>query len=134
MPRAPHSLPLYIGDMPPTVRQMLTILPTSAVMRMVREMHGERLYFRARINDVTSHPAYARIMPVIGDQHARTLVNAWRGDILEVPNCAQALARANARWLRAQYDAGVPIHELCRATGYSRRWIFELLKRSDPAP
>ena len=132
---AARNLPLYLPDLPETARQIISIIPAKDAVRLIRAMHGERLYFRRALRDDPSmHAAYVKLAPVIGDEHARALIREWRGDVLEVPNCGTAIRRAVARWIRQQYDAGEPIQRLCLTTGYSRRWIFALLKRPDTAP
>ena len=124
---------LEFDDLPETARQIMTIIPHKEALRLIRALHGERLYFRRALRgDPSRHAAYIKLEPVIGDEYARAVIRAWRGDVLEVPNCGLAVKRATARWIRQQYDAGVLVQHLCRQTGYSRRWIFALLK-SDTA-
>lgn len=122
---------LRYSDFPPVAREIMAHIPRDSALKVLREMVGQRLYFRARHAPAKGAAAYLRLAAVIGSKDADALVKAWRGSILEVPNCSRAFRRATARWMRARCDQGAKLDELCLATGYSRRYVYYLMKQTD---
>ncbi|WP_168735254.1 Mor transcription activator family protein [Pseudothauera rhizosphaerae] len=124
------DLQILEGDLPPTVKNLLRLAGWRGAFALVREMPGARIYCPAA-GRPRDEARYAQVAELTGAAAARRIYAEYRGGILEIPNCRAAFAAARDRWIRARYDAGAGAEELCRATGLSRRRLFEVLKEAD---
>lgn len=118
-------------DLPPTARTLVRLVGWAGALALVREMPGARLYGIARGTTRAADARFARVSELVGERAARRLFEEFRGDVLEIPTCRGALVAARNRHIRAQFDAGATVEELCAQTGLCRRQIFYLLKIAD---
>jgi Mor family transcriptional regulator len=113
-----------------TWKGLVELIGLAPTRRLIRELPGERLYFPAILKDEERNAgALARLIALIGREHAYRLARVYRGDCLEIPT-----ERSHERFLRnraivAAYSDGTRVPELCKRFGLSRRQIYEVLKQ-----
>lgn len=62
---------------------------------------------------------------------AERIVAEYGDDVLNIPNCKTAIARAKMRAMRARCDAGATLEEIALEFGVTTRWVSIVLKRPD---
>ena len=136
MTRPAREIALCESDLPPTVQNLIRLAGWRATMALVREMTGARIYPptspRARWSD-DAVARFERVAELTGQRAAERIYREYAGDVIEIPSCRGALTAARNRMLRADYDAGCTIEELCVRHGLSRRQVFTVLKGGDDA-
>ncbi len=121
------------ADLPPTARNLVRLVGWRGAMALIREMPGTRIYCPGRSPD-HSRAADARfgaVAELVGHRNAERLYAHYRAGIVEIPNCRAAVRAARDRTLRAMYDAGATVEQICARFGLSRRQVFYILKISD---
>lgn len=130
------ALPIYESDLPPGARDLVRWVGWRGAMAMVREMPGARIYSprRGPSSSPSADARYARVAELVGERGAARLYREIIGTPFEVPTCRLAMRRARDRAMRAAFDAGASVEQLCADFNLSRRAVFYLLKRPDEEP
>jgi len=99
-------------------------------MTLIHHMAGARIYIPA--NSINrSETRFENLASLIGALATERIFNEYRGTTLEIPTCRSAFTAARDRGIRARFDAGESVADLCQETGLSRRSIFYILKTAD---
>ena len=118
------------ADLPPTARNLVRLVGWSGAFALLRELRGARIYCPASGPDEAGQ-RFCRVAELAGADAARRIYAEYRGSVLEIPSCREALALARNRALRRAFDQGARVEALCVDFGLSRRRVFEILKTSD---
>ncbi|MFN3985716.1 MAG: Mor transcription activator family protein [Rhodocyclaceae bacterium] len=129
------QLAIMEEDLPKSVRDLVRLVGWRGAMAMVREMPGARIYspHRGPTWSPQADARFARVAELVGERRALVFYREFAGGLYEVPTCRGAIARARDRAIRAMFDGGASVEQICAAFGLSRRAVFYILKRADEA-
>jgi Mor family transcriptional regulator len=97
------------ADLPESLRSLVTSGVSEDTVRLLVEKAGG---LRVNVPVMGSHRV-GQLAEMLGE-NAAELSRVCGGSNLYVPRCTAWLAASRNRALRADYDAGVSVHELCR--------------------
>lgn len=127
-----NTAPILESDLPETARNLVRLLGMRGAEALIRELGGIPYPVpRGECNNPAGAARFARLEEIVGRRGAEAIVREYGDDILRIPNCKTAMARARMRAMRTRYDAGATIEEVALEFGYSTRWVEIVLKRPD---
>lgn len=118
------TLAIDADDLPPRLAQLAEVIGLAATLRLVECRGGTRVYVP---ENATAEHWLARI---IGVPALQKLVDAYRGDMLDVDRAAAAVRAARDRDILLRYADGESTAQLARACGLTQRQIFNILARN----
>lgn len=112
--------------LPAALRELVRVLGEGAAFKLVERRGGGRLIVPKRVN------ADHRLMDELGLQVFAALVDAYGGEVLELPKYDGVARQLRHERVRKHRAAGMTIDRVAVATGYTRRQVFNIL--GDVAP
>ena len=120
------------SDLPATARDLVRMVGWAKAEALIRELGGIPYPVpKAADNNPAGAIRFERLAEIVGHRGAERIVSEYGGDVLEIPNCKTAIARAPMRAMRARCDAGAPLEEIALEFACTTRWVTEVLKRPD---
>lgn len=124
--------PLLESDLPETARNLVRLLGWAKAEALIRELGGIPYPVpKGAKNNPAGAMRYERLAEIIGANGADIIVREYGDDILSIPNCKVAVARAKMRAMRARCDSGATLEEIALEFGVTTRWVSIVLKRPD---
>jgi hypothetical protein len=124
--------PLLESDLPETARDLVRLVGWAKAEALIRELGGIPFPVPKGANNNPAGAArYERLAEIVGPRGADCIVAEYGDDILNIPNCKTAIARAKMRAMRARCDAGATLEEIALEFGVTTRWVSMVLKRQD---
>ncbi|MDH5185404.1 MAG: hypothetical protein OEX12_16110 [Gammaproteobacteria bacterium] len=114
---------IQIDHLPASVQELIDVVGMAAALVIVEERGGIRLCVPSTVN------ADHWLVPLIGMEALRALVNYYSREEIEIPLCAEALRAAREQQIHALAAAGTSNAELARQYGYTERGIRKLRRR-----
>ena len=131
MARKPVA-PLLERDLPETARNLIRLLGWPKAEALIRELGGIAYPVpKGAANNRAGAARFERVAELVGQRGAERLVAEYGGDIITIPNCKHAIARAKMRAMRARCDAGATTEEIALEFDVTTRWVSYVLKRPD---
>lgn len=120
------------SDLPETARNLVRMLGWARAEALIRELGGIPFPVPRGVNNNPQGAArFERLAEIVGQRGAERIVSEYGDDILAIPNCKHAIARARMRAMRARCDAGATLEDIALEFGCTTRWVTEVLKRPD---
>lgn len=124
--------PILESDLPATARDLVRLLGWPKAEALIRELGGVPYPVPKGANNNREGAArFERLVEIVGQRGAERLMAEYGGDVLNVPNCKTAIARAKMRAMRARCDAGATLEDMALEFGCTTRWVSIVLKRPD---
>lgn len=124
--------PILESDLPATARDLVRLVGWAKAEALIRELGGIPYPVpKAADNNAAGAVRFERLAEIVGQRGAERIVAEYGGDVMEIPNCKTAIARARMRAMRARCDAGATLEEIALEFGCTTRWVTEVLKRPD---
>lgn len=125
------AYPMYREDMPSTARDLIDLLGWPAARALLIAYAGANLMIQlGKCNNSAGAARYEHLVEIMGAESADKLLQVYGGDILNMPTCFRAIARARQRLIQARWAAGAGRKELCAEFGVTAVWLVHVLKRS----
>lgn len=123
------------SDLPETARDLVGLLGWERARSLISEWGGIPFPVPKSAN---GNPAgaqrYKQLVETVGEEGADLIIWRYGDEVLTVPNCKWAIARATNRAMVAFYDTGATLEDCARAFGLTTRWVSIVLKRTQPMP
>ena len=120
------------SDLPATARDLVRMVGWAKAEALIRELGGIPYPVpKAADNNPAGAIRFERLAEIVGHRGAERIVSEYGGDVLEIPNCKTAIARAILRDAGARCDAGATLEEIALEFACTTRWVTEVLKRPD---
>ena len=120
------------SDLPATARDLVRMVGWAKAEALIRELGGIPYPVpKAADNNPAGAIRFERLAEIVGHRGAERIVSEYGGDVLEIPNCKTAIARAPMRARGARCDAGATLEEIALEFACTTRWVTEVLKRPD---
>lgn len=124
--------PILESDLPATARDLVRLVGWAKAEALIRELGGIPYPVpKAADNNPAGAARFERLAEIVGSRGAERIVAEYGGDVMEIPNCKHAIARARMRAMRARCDAGATLEEIALEFACTTRWVTEVLKRPD---
>ncbi|MDX9717201.1 MAG: Mor transcription activator family protein [Thauera sp.] len=124
--------PLLESDLPATARDLVRLVGWAKAEALIRELGGIPFPVPKGANNNSAGAArFERLAEIVGVRGAERIVAEYGDDILHIPNCKTAIARARMRAMRARCDAGATLEDIALEFGCTTRWVSMVLKRPD---
>lgn len=124
--------PILESDLPETARDLVRLVGWAKAEALIRELGGIPFPVpKGAANNPAGAARYERLAELVGPAGADRIVAEYGDDILHIPNCKTAIARARMRAMRARCDAGATLEEIAIEFGCTTRWVSMVLKRPD---
>lgn len=124
--------PILESDLPATARDLVRLVGWAKAEALIRELGGIPYPVpKAADNNAAGAARFERLAEIVGNRAAERIVAEYGGDVMEIPNCKTAIARARMRAMRARCDAGATLEEIALEFACTTRWVTEVLKRPD---
>lgn len=131
MARTPEP-PLLESDLPETARNLVRLLGWHGAEALIRELGGIPFPVpKGANNNAAGAARFERLAELVGNRGAEAIVAEYGDQILSIPNCKLAVARAKMRAMRARCDAGATLEEIAIEFRVTTRWVSIVLKRTD---
>jgi len=114
-----------IHDLPESLTDVADAIGLPATLALVEHAGGVRIYVPERLSD--DH----RLVEWLGRDAAAMLSDAYAGEELVVPRCAEALRRVRNRQIRRERSEGARPAELALRYRLTERQVFTILARDD---
>ncbi len=117
------GLALIAELLPPTARELLSLLGEADALALMRGCPGQRLRVPRAMNDkhVLAH--------TLSGAAYKAMVRRFGGQDLHVPNCKAALLKIRDAQMVSDYDAGLTPNALCLKYGLTHRAVQRALNR-----
>lgn len=123
---------LLEADLPATARDLIRLVGWPGAEALIRELGGIPFPVPKGANNNPAGAArFERLAELVGMRGAERIVAEYGDDVLNIPNCKTAIARAKMRAMRARCDAGATLEEIALEFGVTTRWVSIVLKRPD---
>lgn len=116
-------------DLPPVAKEILTIVGSDVLTRMVNRWGGVHIDFPGRMESFDTSKVVRDLADEIGQADALRLASYFQGVRLQVPKCAAALRKLTEREIQSEMDRGVPVPDLARRFKLTERSIWRIAKR-----
>jgi len=124
--------PILESDLPDTARDLVRLVGWAKAEALIRELGGIPFPVPKGANNNPAGAArFERLAEIVGQRGAERIVAEYGDDVLNIPNCKQAIARARMRAMRARCDAGATLEDIALEFGCTTRWVSIVLKRAD---
>lgn len=124
--------PILESDLPETARDLVRLVGWAKAEALIRELGGIPFPVPKGANNNPAGAArFERLAEIVGQRGAERIVAEYGDDVLNIPNCKQAIARARMRAMRARCDAGATLEDIALEFGCTTRWVSIVLKRAD---
>lgn len=124
--------PILEADLPATARDLVRLVGWAKAEALIRELGGIPFPVpRGAANNPAGAARFERLAEIVGVRGAERIVAEYGGDILNIPNCKTAIARAKMRAMRARCDAGATLEDIALEFEVTTRWVSMVLKRPD---
>lgn len=121
------------SDLPQTAQDLVGLLGWERARALIAEWGGIAFPVPKRA-DGCSARRYEQLVEAVGEEGADLLIWCYGDEVLTVPNCRAAIARARNRAMVAFYDTGATLEDCAWAFGVTTRWVSIVLKRIQPMP
>lgn len=124
--------PILESDLPPTAQDLVRLVGWTKAEVLIRELGGIPYPVpKGTANNPAGAARFARLAELVGQRGAERIVAEYGDDILNIPRCTRAIARARMRAMRIRYDAGATLEDVALEFGCTTRWVSIVLKRAD---
>lgn len=124
--------PLLESDLPATAHNLIRLVGWSRAEALIRELGGIPYPVPMAANNNPAGAArFGRLAEIVGQAGAARIVQEYAGDVLNIPKCHKAIARAKGRAMRARCDAGDTLEQIALQFDCTTRWVSYVLKRPD---
>lgn len=120
-------------DLPETALDLIGLIGWERTQALIAELGGVPFPVPKRAdNNAAGARRYLQLAEIVGRQAADLLLRCYGDDVLNIPNCKTALARARNRAMVSFYDSGATLEECALAFGVTARWVSMVLKSTSP--
>ena len=127
-----RALPILESDLPATAQDLVRMLGWAKAEALIREMGGIPFPVpKGAANNPAGAARFERLAEIVGQRGASRIVAEYADDILYIPKCKLAIARARMRAMKARCDAGATLEEIALEFDCTTRWVSMVLKRPD---
>ena len=124
---------LYEGDMPATALDLVRLVGLEAALGLIQELGGVPFPVPKGVNNNTAGSArFERLAEIVGQDGALRIVAEYGDDVLNIPTCKQAFAKAKKRAMAAYFDQGATLEEVAVAFRVTTRWVSIAMKTIPP--
>ncbi|WP_260466783.1 Mor transcription activator family protein [Pandoraea apista] len=124
-------------ELPEFVKLLIRVVGMEATIKLIKRLGGTTLLVAKR-RSRQGEASYELLAEVIGSEAADRMTAHFGGDLLYIPNCANAIRLLRDRSIRADFDGLTREHsaiaavvKLAQRTGLSDRQIWRILKCGD---
>lgn len=127
--RPPAEGSINLDLLPASLRELVRVVGFIPAMRLVQCRGGQSIMVPKRLDMQNPTPAARRLLDDLGSLQALAALIDWRGGewIDHLPKydaVARQLRHEHVRQLRRD---GFTCNEIAAATGYSKRWVIEVI-------
>lgn len=122
---------LFESDLPETANDLVRLVGWEGAHALIKALGGIPFPVpKAADNNRAGAARYAQLAEIVGEDGADKIIAEYGDDVLNIPNCRNALAKAKNRAMVAYYDSGKTIEETALAFGVTTRWVSIVCKKS----
>ena len=127
--RPPVEGSINLELLPASLRELVRVVGFVPAMRLVQCRGGQSIMVPKRLDLQNPSPAAQRLLDELGSLQALAALIEWRGGewidhLPKYDSVARQLRHEHVRQLRR---AGYTCNEIAAATGYSKRWVIEVI-------
>lgn len=131
-PPLPDAVWVREGDLPAGALNLVRLLGWPDASALIHTLGGIAFPVPVAANNNPAGAArFAQLAEIVGEAGAQAIIAEYGGDILNIPNCRQAIARARMRAMRDRYDQGARAEDVALEFRCSVRWVYYAMKVAD---